>query len=65
MTDMTTKDIEHEFRRQVYLCSGIGFERMREIVQEAIDRPDSADKYICRFCNYMGSFRDGRMCDHP
>ena len=32
--DMTQEQIEKEFRRQVRLCSGIGFEKQLQIVLE-------------------------------
>ena len=44
--DINNDQIEKEFRRQVYLCSGLGAARMRGIISEhfGIDKPD----IICR-----------------
>lgn len=41
--DASQKQIDHEFRRQVYLCSGLGRERMLEIVNQHFDDESTAD----------------------
>lgn len=53
--------LEHEFRRQVYLCQGLGLDRIVEIVNE-IRHVGSAEYFECENCHKQGSFFDGHVC---
>lgn len=61
MSAMDNRQIEHEFRRQVYLCSGIGLDRMMEILEDQYEQGDVAN-YVCFECGRKASFRTGHIC---
>ena len=58
--DMTNSQIEHEWRRQIYLCAGLGQQRQREILSEAWR--EGTEYYPCRECGKRGSFFRGHLC---
>lgn len=63
--DLSHKQIEEEFRRQVFLCSGVGAKRMREILNEQWASGDPA-WHDCPKCGERISFRDFHVCtDSP
>lgn len=52
-----TWSVQDEFRRQIYLCSGISKKHMLEIVAEQWDR--GTELYPCPKCGKLASFFDG------
>lgn len=61
MTDLDDKALEREFRRQLYLCKGLGRDRMEAIMKDAFE--NGIRKYICPKCNRVGDFLRGHICD--
>ena len=58
--DIDDRAIAHEFRRQIYLCSGLGLAEMQELLADAWAR--GVDGYPCRDCGKQGSFLHGHIC---
>jgi len=44
--DLSKNEIEEVFKRQVYLCSGLGFERMQTILKDHFERRRQAEEYL-------------------
>lgn len=55
------QQIECEFRRQVYLCGGISFDRMHQIIEEIATGGDSAE-YFCWRCGMKARYDRGHIC---
>ena len=62
MVDATNAEIIKEFKRQVYLCSGMGESQMAAIVRIQFD---NGHTYICDKCRNVGSFLNGHICPVP
>jgi len=60
MMEMTMKQLEHEFRRQVYLCRGLGKTLMQGILREAMET--DPEWYRCPQCMCQASFYLGHTC---
>lgn len=59
--DFSTPALETEWRRQIYLCNGIGFARMMKILQE---QSFDCRKYVCHQCGKKCDFSNGTGHDH-
>ena len=55
MASMSNERILLEFRRQVYLCSGLGRETLLAVVNEFFDDPTVADGFRHGFYSDKGS----------
>ena len=56
MSDMTDEQIEKEFKRQVYLCSGIGYDQMIAIVRAQFPKQHEWEFYANgSFCKKCGT----------
>jgi len=60
---LSNPQLECEFRRQLYLCSGLGVVRMREILEE--QARNGWHRYVCPTCGRQGSFATGHICKAP
>ncbi len=62
MSDVDRTQIIKEFKRQVYLCSGMGQSQMEAIVRTQFDNDHT---WICEKCRNTGSFLNGHICPVP
>ena len=62
MANVTNSQIVKEFKRQVYLCSGIGQSQMEAIVRSQFD---NGHTYLCDKCRNPVTFNDGHICPVP
>lgn len=65
MSAMTDEQLELEFKRQIYLCSGLGLTKMLKLVNSQFGKVDHDWKFYMNgtFCIYCGvSIGSGQEC---
>ena len=62
MSDLNGDELEREFRRQIYLCQGLGRYLMEAIVVDAFE-DGHPEIYVCPKCNARSSFLKGHLCE--